>query len=68
MENLTFKAVKRYGGDSRLKKAHRISDRTFIDHFEKDNKFINYMKSNQFINQEIYENMQANTGKPKCSL
>jgi hypothetical protein len=39
-----------------------------IDHFEKNNKFIDFMKSNQFINQEIYENMQANTGKPKCSL
>jgi hypothetical protein len=39
-----------------------------IDHFEKNNKFIDFMKSNQFINQEVYENMQANIGKPKCNL
>jgi predicted ArsR family transcriptional regulator len=39
-----------------------------IDHFEKHSILINLMKSNGFINQEIYENMQANTGKPKCGL
>jgi hypothetical protein len=39
-----------------------------IDHFEKNSKLIDLMKGNQFINQEIYENMQANTGKPKCNL
>jgi hypothetical protein len=40
----------------------------FIDHFEKNNRLVDLTKANQFINQDVYEHMQAHTGKPRCSL